>query len=47
MRQQRSGASTRWSKTGISVLLSSSRAISIRRPMAAPMPCTAVYTSML
>ena len=41
MRQQRSGASAWRSKTGTSVLLSSSRAISIGRPTAAPMPCTA------
>ena len=39
MRQQRSGASAWRSKRGTSILLSSSRAMSIERPMAAPMPC--------
>ena len=47
MRQQRSGASAWRSKTGTSVLLSSSRAISMGRPMAAPIPCIAASTSML
>ena len=47
MRQQRSGASAWRSKRGTRALLSSSRAMSIERPMAAPMPCTAAWTSML
>ena len=41
MRQQRSGASTSRSNRGTSVLRSSSCAISIRRPMAAPIPSCA------
>ena len=45
MRQPRSGASARRSKSGTSVRLSSSRASSIGRPMAAPGPVTAAWTS--
>ena len=45
IRQQRSGASARRAKSGTSVRLSSSRAISIGRPMAAPSPVTAAWTS--
>ena len=47
MRQQRSGASAWRAKRGTSVRVASSRAISIGRPTAAPMPCTAACTSML
>ena len=46
IRQQRSGASSWRSKSGTRVRFSSSRAISIGRPMAAPSPLAAAWTSI-
>ena len=46
IRQQRSGASCWWSKSGTRTHRSSSWAISIGRPMAAPSPFAAAWTSI-
>ena len=46
IRQQRSGASFWWSKSGTRIRRSSSWAISIGRPMAAPSPLAAAWISI-